>query len=150
MTTGQSESCEEHLRGGQRCVVTGPHAVSPKIREDRSAGHAHMISRPAREWAWVMLVGVAVVMLVIVPFHVRVGGIKVKYGAPAIALSVPEVPEQCRPPAELRVAAAVAVLSLSLVIAALARRHAESHRHRESGSERPTPVHGGKAHGQTK
>ncbi len=100
----------------------------------------------ARRWAWVIVVGLAVVVLVVVPFHVRIGGIKVKCGAPAIAVSVPEIPEQCLPPAVRRLAAAGAILALNLVIAALARRHtsrstaerpAQSGRHRCIAREGP-------------
>ena len=84
-----------------------------------------------------MFVGLAVVALLIVPFHVRIGGIKVKCGAPALAVSVPDIPDQCRPPAVLRLAAAGAVLALGMVIAALGHR-AEYRQHREPGSGRQT------------
>lgn len=101
-----------------------------------------MISRPALRWAWVMFVGLALGLLVVVPFRVRVDGVGVKCGAPAIAISVPDVPERCRPPATLRLAAAVAVLALGTTIAALASRRDTLYRYqRKTGPERPTPMH---------
>ncbi len=70
------------------------------------------------------VVGLVFAGLVLLPFHVRGGGIEVKCGAPAIAVSVPDVPEQCRRPADLRLGAAAAVLAL--VVAALGRRSLRS------------------------
>ncbi len=75
-------------------------------------------------WVVFSLAGLVFAGLVVLPFHVRVGGIEVKCGAPAIAVSVPDAPEQCRPPAELRLGAAAAVVVL--LLAALGRRSLRS------------------------
>ncbi len=86
----------------------------------------HVKAMPTRNWLLFIVVGLGLAGLVLVPFHVRVSGIVVKCGAPAIAFSSQDVPGRCRTLADLRLAAVLALAALGVVVAALAGRVARS------------------------